>query len=88
MYNFREWKIRKQMVDEIRGYIDNKTPPGEFLTAVICNDLKGAIWHADAINLANLPAFVGYFYNEAPAGCWGSSKIMKRWMAKKTESKS
>ena len=30
--------------------------------------------------MANIPAYVGYFYNEAPSNCWGSSELMGAWM--------
>jgi hypothetical protein len=67
------------MMPAIRAYVEDHRVPGHFLQAVICNDLRGAIDRADEENLANLPAFVGYFYNEAPSGCWGSKEKMKAW---------
>ena len=80
MYRFRDFYIRDQMMEGIRDYIDHGVPCGSFLTAVICNDLKNAVGRADEENLRNLPAFVGYFYSEAPAPCWGSEEEMNAWM--------
>jgi hypothetical protein len=82
-YFFREFRIRHDMLDAIRRYIDDRIPPGSFLTAVICNDLREAVGRADDDNLAHLPAFIGYFYNEAPSRCWGSEEKMQAWLEQK-----
>ena len=67
----------KQAIDQ---YVSAHTPRGGFLTAVLSNDLKGAFGRADEENLRNLPAYVAYLYNEAPAMCWGSKERMEAWM--------
>jgi hypothetical protein len=82
MYAYREFYIPERMMGGIERYINQGIKPGSFLTAVICNDLKGAVMRADDENLPNLVAFVAYFYNEAPAPCWGSPEAMKAWMEK------
>lgn len=79
-YRFRSWHIPARMMPGIQRYIHEKIKPGQFLTAVICDELSSAIGQADAENLANLPAYVAYFYNETPAPCWGSKKKMKEWL--------
>ena len=80
-YTFRkEFHISHHMMLSIEKYIEKRQPVGDFLSAVICNDLKGAVSFADDVNIHNLPAYVGYFYNEAPHNCWGSSKKMKEWL--------
>lgn len=84
MYKFRKFYIPDRMMDGIIRYIDDRKPPGDFLTAVICNDLKEAVARADDENLKNLPAFTGYFYNEAPAACQGSKKKMQAWLKERT----
>jgi hypothetical protein len=71
------------MMEVIDRYINEKCRPGGFLEAVICNDLKAAVENADDENMANLPAFVGYFYNEAPFNCWGSKEKMENWLKSK-----
>ena len=82
MYKFREWHIPERMMGGIERYINHGIATGDFLTAIICNDLKGAIGRADDENIQNIPAYVAYFYNEAPASCWGSPETMKAWMEK------
>lgn len=77
--------IPERMMPGIRLYIDQGIIPGSFLQAVICNDLREAVGCADDENLANLPAFVQYFYNEAPGTCWGSADTMMAWSEMRRE---
>jgi hypothetical protein len=81
-FQFRQWLIPERMRPGILRYIEHGIIPGRFLQAVICNDLQAACGQADDINIYLLPAYVGYFYNHAPAKCWGSPKIMKAWNKK------
>jgi hypothetical protein len=85
MYTFKEFYISDSMMDGIERYLNNGIPPGDFLTAIICNDLSSAVVRADDTNLRNIPAFVAYFYNEAPIDSWGSAKQMMKWMVSKRE---
>jgi hypothetical protein len=81
-YKFYRWEIPDRMMEPIRRYIENGIKPGDFLTAVIENNLSEAVGNADYENLENLQAFVGYFYNKAPAACWGSPEKVKKWIDK------
>lgn len=84
-YEFMGFYIPKRMEGSIIRYIEDGINPGRFLTAVICNDLLEAVSRADNENLANLPAYVDFFYNQAPRLCWGSKEKMERWIASRTE---
>lgn len=79
--------IPERMMPGIRLYINKGIVPGSFLKAVICNDLREAVGCADDENLENLPAFVMYFYNEAPGSCWGSKEKMYAWAETKMNEK-
>jgi len=85
MYTFKEFYISDSMMDGIERYLNDGIPPGHFLTAIICNDLTAAVLRADDTNLRNIPAFVSYFYNQAPINSWGSIKKMATWMVSKRE---
>ena len=80
-YSFREFYIPARMMPAILEYVDHRVPPGDFLRAVICNDLRGACVQGDDENLRNLPAYVEYFYNEVPSQCWGSREKMDAWLS-------
>ena len=84
-YRFRHYAIRPDMMGAIRRYIDHGIPPGSFLTAVIENNLSEAVGRADNENLENLPAFLAYFYNEAPSPCWGSPAKRQAWVAERSQ---
>ena len=78
-YKFKEFYIPDRMMDGIERWILYGIKPGNFLTAVIENDLKTACERADDENLRNLPAYVAFFYNSAPAACWGSPERVNEW---------
>ena len=63
-------------------YVNNRILPGGFLTAVLSNDLFGAVAHADKENKSALPEICQYIYNELPGNCWGSKDIMWQWVEK------
>lgn len=79
-YEFKGFVIPDRMMAGLVRYVDHRIPPGGFLTAVICNDLRGAVLRADAENIVNLRAYIGWLYNEAPSSCWGSPERFKEWL--------
>jgi hypothetical protein len=83
-YRYNEFLIPDRMMGGVKRYIEDHIKPGDFLTAVICNDLRGACERADDENLRNLPAYVAYFYNNSPATCWGSKENMDAWLKART----
>lgn len=82
-YTFRGFTIPAYMRDALQRYIEHGEPPGDFLTAVISNNLLEAVSRADDHNQINLPAYVAYLYNEAPPGSWGSPEKMQAWIETK-----
>ena len=82
VYQFRDFFIPLRMMGAIERYVTKGIPPGDFLTAVICNDLAESVARADEENIANLPAYVAYFYNEVTGSCWGSREKMVAWVNK------
>ena len=87
VYEFREFYIPGRMAGAIHRWIDLGIIPESFLQAVLENDLKRAVTLADEENLANLPAYIGYFYNEAPSGCSGSLKAVAHWHKRQEEAR-
>lgn len=78
-YTFRGFVIPERMGPALDAWINEGRLPGEFLQAVLRNDLREAVGRADAGNLIALPAYIGYLYNEAPAACWGSPEKVAAW---------
>ena len=65
-------------------YVEFGVPPGDFLTAVLCNDLRAACGLADDNNRGRLFEIVSWFYNEAPEPCWGSPERVRAWVERQT----
>jgi hypothetical protein len=76
----REYGIPLYMRDSLVQYILVGRPVGDFLTAIINNDLKGAVNRADDENQKLIVQYVKFLYNNAPNGCWGSFDSTKHWI--------
>lgn len=77
-----EYGIPEYMHGGIVRYYENGIPPGGFLTAVINNDLQMAVGRADSTNKECLPAYIMWFYNEAPSGTWGYENAVRDYLQK------
>jgi hypothetical protein len=81
-YTQRGMTIPPHMLTRLRAYIEQGHPVGDFLQAVLSNDLREACGRADETNIRILPVYVIYLYNEAPAACWGSPAKHQAWLQK------
>ena len=79
-YQFRQFYLPYRMHVRLDAYIKQHCPVGDFLTAVLENNLRAACELADDENIENLPAYVAYLYNEAPGACWGSPEKVRAWL--------
>ena len=75
----QEYGIPERMIPGMMRWVKLGSVPGDFLCAVIKNNLRDAIHTADDENLLLLEAYVKWFYNWAPYDCWGSTKMFKKW---------
>ncbi len=75
----RKHGIPEYMIGGVVGHVFNGTPTGDFLTAVFSNNLMEAAVRADDTNLAKLPAYCRFMYNECEPKCYGSPANVKRW---------
>jgi hypothetical protein len=64
----------------MQRYIENRVPPGDFLYAVLTNDLIGAYDRADDVNSARLRDYALFLYNQAPRACYGSKENVAAWL--------
>ena len=72
--------IPAPMKGAVSRYILKGIPPGHFLEAVICNDLRGAFARADEENKPRLEDYLALLYNDVPAPAWGSHKNYVAWL--------
>ncbi len=73
-------RLPEHMRGGARRYIERGIPPGNFMQAVIRNDLFDALGRADDINRHRLYDICCFFYNDAPSGCFGSLERLSTWM--------
>ncbi len=74
--------------EEARAYIEKGAPPGELMTAVICNDLAATLevvreMEATDSRFEGFDAMADveqFFRTEAPEGCWGSKGSLGDWV--------
>lgn len=58
--------------------------PGDFLCAVLENNLLAACSRADTESLSCLAALVHYCHWELPGECWGSKEKVATWIAERS----
>jgi len=72
-------KIKPSTLMAIERYVLRGADVGDFMTAVIENNLREAIGRADYENLAAIQQIVQLFYNYCPGNCWGSKENRLAW---------
>ena len=73
--------LPEHMQDGARLYIENRIPPGSFMTAVLENNLVEAAARADSINKHALLDWAQWLYSECPSIAWGSPAAVDRWLS-------
>lgn len=71
--------IPEHMIGALQRWIENGIAPGSFLSAVLKNDLMGALGQADHINMNSLPAYAQFLYNHTPSISHGSVENFEQW---------
>ena len=72
--------IPRHTLGGIKRYVENRIPPGGFLTAVLENNLRKSFGQADKENREALFEIVCHCYKELPYDCWGSPEKVKNWL--------
>lgn len=79
-HGLRKLSIPPHMHAAIRTHVIDRQPVGDFLTAVLSNDLKESVKRADHVNLLALITWVDLLYNYCPTDCWGSPEKVAAWL--------
>lgn len=61
-------------------WIINGVEPGDFLQAVLVNDLRCAVNAASRNSMGGLAETVRWLEHQAPGRCWGSDVAYHNWM--------
>ena len=83
--NFEAWaeKIPDYTLESLQRYYQYGLPPGSFLTALLQNDLFGAMATADEYNKEALQDICSFIYWEFPAETYGSEYKVLAYMSQK-----
>jgi hypothetical protein len=72
--------IRPNIKEALRQWGAREHPfVGDFLRAVLSNNLMEAMGRADGYNVRTLPAICAYVYNELPSPSHGSPEAVREW---------
>lgn len=72
--------IPHYMQKGITEYVLHGRKPGDFLCALLKNDLMGAAGRADGGNIHLLGEYAKLLYNHVPYGCYGSEENFDAWI--------
>jgi hypothetical protein len=72
--------IPERMRGGLARYLMHAIEPGQFLVAVLSNDLKGAVARGDDENQRLLPEYIRFLYNRTPSGASGSPEKVRDWL--------
>jgi hypothetical protein len=75
-----KYNIPEITEQNIRHYVNHRIDPGDFLKAVLSNDLFEAYNRGDEDNLVSMLFIVRFIFNQVPRCCWGSKETVKEWL--------
>lgn len=68
-------------IHSLKWYAEKRRPTGQFLEAVLSNDLFDAMARGDPESREVLPGIVSFIYNRMPGNCHGSRAKVRAWLA-------
>lgn len=80
-FSYRGRTIPEYMHAGIIRYLSEGVIPGDFLLAVLSNDLKESVLRADDANVEIVHVYARFLYQYAPIASWGSREIIRTWCA-------
>ena len=72
--------MKPETLKGLMEYLHQKRPPGDFLRAVLENDLRMAFHRADSENKKDLEQIVVWCLWELPSNSWGSPEKVADWL--------
>lgn len=72
--------LPEHMQEGAREYVELGREPGDFLRAVLCDQLVPACQRADMVNRASMGIWIDWLLGEPPMNCWGSPARVAAWI--------
>jgi hypothetical protein len=80
---FGEAACPQWVKDSCKRFVEQGIPTGDFMRAVLANDLMGAFGRADIETAKCMAAIVGYVYTNVPMSIIGSYAAVDLWVSRK-----
>lgn len=64
----------------LRDYVERHRTPGDFLVAVLKNDLRAALRVGSAFEVGCLPTLVDWLDENLPDTLWGGPEVVDAWL--------
>ena len=72
--------ITKAQTDTLQLYVDHHEDPGDFLRAILTNDLAGAVKHATVSNQFAIGRIADYCRQRVPENAQGNEAAVQAWL--------
>ena len=72
--------LPEHMQEGARDYVELGREPGDFLRAVLSNQLLETFQRADMVNRGELNTWIQWLLGEPPMSCWGSPAKVEAWI--------
>lgn len=80
LYQDTCFPVSEDIIASLQIYLNEGTPCGGFLNAVLENNLSEAFGRADIRNERNLRNIIGYVRQYIPSDRWGSKERVDNWL--------
>lgn len=73
-------EVPESVLGGLQRYVEYGVPTGDFLRAVLSNDLKESFARANDVNREAMFDIVRFCYDGLPSLCWGSTEKVEDWI--------
>lgn len=73
-------RIPEHVLAGVYSFVEHRTEPGHFLSAVLCDNLFEAVGRADKESGAALRELVCFIHCEVPTMCYGNTIKVRGWL--------
>ena len=77
--------MKESTMEGLIAFRDEGIPPGDFLRAVLENNLMEAFSRADGENTRDMAEIMEFVYNDMPVDCHGSREKVNAWLDRKIQ---
>ena len=82
LLDFSGYRMTDQSRESLYNYFVHGLEPGSFMTAVLSNDLYGAVGRADFVNIDLVGEYARWIESCAPYGSYGDRDTVRGWLRK------